>query len=121
MVIAEWCSYVNSNFYGADSSIIDNREIIEFASGRKIYYRKDSGEKKSFSVKLKLNDSVKTDGKTEFEWFLYWHKNTLKDGTVPVKLTDFITHSGTTNYIMTGNPTWSGLKNKEVSFILEEW
>ncbi|UTC66023.1 MULTISPECIES: hypothetical protein [unclassified Treponema] len=116
-----WSEHVNTNFYGADSSYKDNTEKVEFKSGREIEYLKNSRPKKKHSVNLWLKDkgTVKTDGKTEFEHFLYWYEMEAKSGTVPCNLTDIITGTGTKQYRVkvTG---WTGQRHKEVSLELTE-
>lgn len=116
-----WSTYVNTMFYGQDGSYKDNVEKVEFKSGRTINYLKNSHPKKKHVVNLRVKDkgTIKTDGKTEFEWLLYWWENTAKSGTVPIYLTDIITGAGTKTYLVsiTG---WRGQRFKEVNLELEE-
>ena len=69
---AEWNKNVNKNFYGQDGNYKDNRETIEFKSGRTVYYQKNSTPKKTHAVNVQLADTgtKRIDGKTEFEHFL---------------------------------------------------
>lgn len=116
-----WSTYVNTDFYGADSSYKDNTEKVEFKSGREIEYLKNSIPKKKHSVNLWLKDTgtKKIDGKTEFQHFLTWYEKEAKSGTVACSLTDIITGNGTKQYRVkvTG---WQGLRHKEVSLELTE-
>ncbi|MCF0222952.1 MAG: hypothetical protein HUK20_01665 [Fibrobacter sp.] len=115
-----WDSHCNTKAYGADNAYVDNRESIEFKSGRKIFYKKNSLAKKTHALKFCFNDSTEVDGKTEFEWFLFWYEVTLKSGTESFYFTDIITHAGTKEYKIKESPTWSGLKEKEISLSFEE-
>ena len=117
--MATWPSNVNNNFYGRDATPDDNREQVKYKSGRVIYYKKNSAQKTTHAVKLRLNDEIKTDGATEFERFLSWYETTAGSGTVPITLTDIITRTGTNNYYVTLQ-NWSGQRFKELSLILEE-
>lgn len=117
-----WNSNVNTNFYGADGSYKDNTEKVEFKSGREISYLKNSLPKKECSVNVRCKDkgTPKINGKTEFEWFLWWYENTIKSGTIPFYLTDIITGTGTKLYRLKDPPKWNGQKYKEVSLTLIE-
>lgn len=117
-----WSAYVNTRFYGQDGGYLDNTEKVEFKSGRTILYLKNSTPKKEHSVNLRCKDkkSEKTDGKTEFEWFLHWYENTIKSGTIPFYLTDIVTGSGMKLYRLKEKPNWNGQKYKEISLTLEE-
>ena len=116
-----WCEYVNTDFYGQDGGYIDNTEKVEFKSGRKIEYLKNTLPKKTHALNLKVKDkgTRKTEGKTEFEHLLYWYENTVKSGTVPFYLTDVITGSGQKLYTIKIDG-WSGQRNKEINLTLEE-
>jgi hypothetical protein len=116
-----WNSNVNTDFYGQDGSYNDNTEKVEFKSGRTINYLKNSRPKKTHSLNLRCQDkgTAKVDGKTEFEWFLYWYENTAKSGTVPIYLTDIITGNGTKQYLIKVE-SWSGQRFKEINLQLEE-
>lgn len=118
--MAEWSNRVNTNFYGEDGRYLSNREKIEFKSGRTIYSLNNSVPKKEHALKLRVNDTDKADGKTEFEWFLYWYENTIKSGTIPFLLADIVTGTGLKNYMLTEEPNWSGQAYKEISITLEE-
>jgi hypothetical protein len=115
-----WDSHVNTDVYGQDGGYNDNRETVAYKSGRKVYYRKNTRDTKTHALNLSVNDSTKVDGKTEFQWFLYWYENTIKSGTVPFSFTDVITHTGTTVYYLSDTPTWKGQKTKEISMKFEE-
>jgi hypothetical protein len=116
-----WNSNVNTDFYGQDGGYKDNTEKVEFKSGRTINYLKNSRPKKTHAVNLRCKDkgTPKTDGKTEFEHFLYWYENTAKSGTVPIYLTDIITGNGTKQYLVKVDG-WSGQRFKEINLQLEE-
>ena len=118
----QWSAYVNTKFYGQDGGYNDNAETLEFKSGRTIKYMKNSAPKKTHAVNLRCNDrdADRTDGKTEFGWFLDWYENTVKSGTVPFRLADIATGTGTKEYMLKEAPTWTGQGFKEVSMTLEE-
>ena len=119
---AEWNEHVNHNFYGQDGNYKDNREKVEFKSGRTVYYQKNSTPKKTYSLNLQLADTgtKKINGKTEFEHFLDWYENTIKSGTVPFYLPDIITGKGKKLYQFQNIPAWKGQQYKEISLKLEE-
>jgi hypothetical protein len=117
--MATWPENVNNKFYGLDGKADENRVQIKFKSGRVIYHKINTIVKKSYAVKLQLNDSIKTDGKTEFERFLAWFENENGSGTIPVELTDIEAKTGTKEYYVTLS-NWNGQKNKELSIELEE-
>lgn len=117
--MATWPSNVNSDFYGLDATPEDNREQIKYKSGRVIYYRKNSAQKITHAVKLRLNDEIKSEGTTEFERFIAWYSTTAGSGTVPVTLTDIEAKTGTKDYFVTVQ-NWSGQRYKEISLTLEE-
>lgn len=117
-----WSKHVNTDFYGQDGGYKDNTEKVEFKSGRTVRYLRNSVPKKTHAVNLRCADkgTKKTDGKTEFEWFLDWFENTVKSGTEEFYLKDIVSGSGTKRYILAEAPTWSGQKYKEISLSLEE-
>lgn len=117
--MATWPSNVNNNFYGLDGSPVENREEIKFKSGRVIYHKINSAQKKTHAVKLRLNDVVKTSGKTEFERFLYWYENDNGSGSAEVTLTDIEAKTGTKNYFVLLE-NWGGQSFKELSLTLQE-
>ena len=114
-----WNGHVNTKFYGQDGGYKENTESVEFKSGRSIEYLKNSTPKRTHSLNLRCNDSIKIDGRTEFEWLLYWYENTIRSGTIPVYLTDIVTHTGYTLYRVKIEG-WNGQKSKEISLVLEE-
>lgn len=116
----EWNSHVNTKLYGQDGGYNDNREKVEFKSGRTIFYKKNSAPKKTHALNLSLNDSAIVDGKTEFQWFIYWYEYTIESGTLSFNLTDIVAHSGTKEYLLTETPKWSGQRTKEINLTLEE-
>ena len=117
-----WNENVNTRFYGQDGTYIENTEEVEYKSGRRIYYLKNTLPAKSIAVNLTLNDKrgERVDGKTEFEWFLYWYEYVCKSGTESFYLTDLISAKGTREYRLTDVPTWEGQAFKEVSLTIEE-
>ena len=115
-----WSSYVNTGLYGASSGYNDNLEKVDFKSGRTVFYKKNSTPKKKFNVSLDVNDSEKVDGKTEFQWFLFWYEQILGGGTEHFYFTDLITHSGTREYFLTSEPSWDGQKTKTIKLEIEE-
>ncbi len=120
---AQWNKYVNHNFYGQDGNYKDNRKKVEFQSGRTIYYQNNSVSKKSHSVNLQLADTgtEKKNGKTEFEHFLDWYENTIKNGTIPFYLPDIITGKEQKLYQFKNPPSWKGQQYKEITLTLEEY
>ena len=123
MDIQEWDSHVNTRFYGQDGGFLDNKETIEFKSGRKIAYLKNSIPLKTHTLLLTVQDKGMPliEGKTEFEWFLHWYQPTIKSGTLPFYLTDIISGKGQKAYKLVDTPGWdSGQRYKEISIKLEE-
>lgn len=118
----EWDSRVNTRFYGQDSTYIENWEEVEYKSGRRIRYLKNSLPAKSFSLCLQLDDRKgrREDGKTEFERFLWWYEYVCKSGTETFYLIDLVTHEGTREYRLADVPSWEGQAFKEVSLTIEE-
>ena len=118
----EWSENVNTRFYGQDGTYVENWEEVEYKSGRRIYYLKNTLPAKSIAVNLMLNDrkAERVDGKTEFEWFLYWYEYVCKSGTETFYLTDLISGNSTREYRLTEAPTWEGQAFKEVTLTLEE-
>ncbi len=123
MVPANWPAGVNKKAYGQDSSYDENREEVEYKSGRRIYYRKNSIERQTHAVNLSMDDKKPISGsKTEFRVFLAWFENDIKGGTVPFYFPDVTVRDGQTErlYYMKETPTWSGQGRKEVTFTLED-
>ena len=118
----EWSENVNTRFYGQDGTYVENWEEVEYKSGRRVYYLKNTLPAKSIAVNLMLNDrkAERVDGKTEFEWFLYWYEYVCKSGTETFYLTDLISGNSTREYRLTEVPTWEGQAFKEVTLTIEE-
>lgn len=115
-----WPTNVNSDFYGMDASPEENRTQIKYKSGRTIYHRKNSKQKITHAVKLRLEDStIGDDTCTEFTRFLAWYEDTNCSGTAAVSLTDIELQSGTKDYYCTLTG-FSGQKYKELDLTLEE-
>ena len=121
-MVASWPSHVNKNVYNVDHGWTENREEIQFKSGRRVFWLKNSSVKKTFSVKMKFDDSViVSGGKTEWGLFCDWWETTLACGTVAFEFVNVANRgTGTKNYFITEKPSGGGLKTKEVSFTLEE-
>lgn len=123
MDIQQWDSHVNTGFYGQDGGFLENKETIEFKSGRKIDYLKNSLPVKTHTLLLTVKDkgTPLIEDKTEFEWFLYWYEHTIKSGTLPFYLTDIISGKGQKVYKLASTPSWdAGQMYKELSITLEE-
>ncbi|MBR1713486.1 MAG: hypothetical protein IJ717_00880 [Treponema sp.] len=118
----DWCEHVNRKFYGQDGSFLENTEKIEFKGGRTILYLKNERATKKHTVNIRLADkgTDRIEGKTEFEWFLYWFENVIKSGTESFMLPDIITGDGEKEYMITESPTWNGQRYKEISLTLQE-
>lgn len=117
--MATWPDNVNNRFYGLDGAAEDNRTEIKYKSGRKIYHKINTSIKKTHAVKLRVDDSIKTNGATEFTRFLNWYENENGSGTVPITLTDIENKTGVTDYYVYMR-NWNGQKYKEISLTLEE-
>ncbi len=115
-----WNSNVNTKFYGMDGNYKENRDEVEFKSGRKVYYLRNSLPKKAVALMLALDDKKLVNSKTEFKWFLYWFENTCKSGTVPFTLSDVMGSGQNKTYQFLDLPTWTGQKTKEITLTLEE-
>lgn len=118
----EWDSHVNTRFFGEDGAYIENTEEVEFKSGRRIYYLKNTLPAKSFACSLLLKDKKgeRVDGRTEFEWFLYWYEYVCKSGSETFYLPDLVARQSSREYRLTDVPTWEGQAYKEVSLTIEE-
>lgn len=124
MEYQSWHISVGTCFYGADYSYIDNREKLDFKSGRSVYYLKNSLPNRRITLNLMVNDSryIGQTQKTEFQIFLDWYENTIKSGTIPFYLDNVVfKDKGPRLYIMAEPPTWSGQKEKELNLVLEEF
>lgn len=122
METKNWPQGVNTDAYGADNGYVDNRETVEYKSGRRAYYRKNSVERKTHAVSMKFNDSViVSGGKTEYGLFKDFFENELKGGTLPFYFPDVSNKgNGLRLYYMAETPRDKGLRTKEVTFTLEE-
>lgn len=100
------------------SGYVSNRKEISFESGKKRYYMLNTAPKKSFKYTVTMID----DGSAtcEFRRFLFWYENTLLSGTETFLFTNLVTHSGTAEYRMTSEPSWSGQLIKEVTINVQE-
>ena len=112
-----WPDGVNQKAYGMSIDYEDNKVEIEFDSGKKRTYLKNSSPKKEFSFNLKFDDS---GANSEFKKFLSWYDNVLLSGTQSFAFPNLITHEGTSEYKMTDTPSARGQKYKEVSFSVIE-
>lgn len=109
-----WPSGVNRNFWGLSTSVKDNLQTVEFESGAKRTYLKNSQAKKTFSFSLSLWT------KEEEASFWSWYDNTILSGSLTFGLADFLTGSGTTEYRMAGRPSVSGQYPKTLKLSVEE-
>lgn len=122
MADIDWPQGVNQNAYGADDGYADNREEVQFKSGRRVYYLKNSVPRKTHSFMLKFDDSaVVSNSMTEWGLFKNWYENTIKSGTLPFWFRD-LSNKGTNErlYYMTEFGGAKGQKTKEASFVFEE-
>lgn len=120
MSAVNWDTHVNTKFYSLSGGYEDNREEVEYASGRKTYHLKNSEPKRTYSISLSLDDRRAVDGKTEFQWFLFWYSVTARSGTMPFYLTDLSSHEGDTLYRLADAPSWEGQGVKKISLSLAE-
>lgn len=122
MSYPNWPTGVNTKAYGMESGWSDNREEVEFKSGRRVYWLKNSEARKTHSVMMTFDDKTAISGAlTEWQVFQNWFKNTIKSGTVPFYFPDLSNKgTGTRLYYMTETPTAKGQEKKEASFTLEE-
>lgn len=121
-MVVSWPARVNKNVYGAEHGWTENREEIQFKSGRRVYWLKNSEARKTFTVKMKFDDSaIVSGGKTEWELFCEWWETTLACGANAFEFVDIAKKgTGVKNYYITSKPEGTGLKTKEASFTLEE-
>lgn len=115
----QWPENVNSRFYGLDGETEENRKEIKFKSGRRIYHRINSSAKKRYALKLWLEDTIKTNGLTEFGRFMEWYDTINGSGSVPITLPAIEDSSVMKEYYVYMT-NWNGQKNKELSLTLEE-
>ncbi|MCM1218949.1 MAG: hypothetical protein NC548_31085 [Lachnospiraceae bacterium] len=115
-----WSAHCNTDAYGQDGGFEENREELEFKSGRKIFYNKNSKPKMTHALNFRFDDKAKIGGKTEFEWFLYWYEVTMRGGSESFYFDDIITHMGKREYLLANPPTWTGQRTKEVSVTFTE-
>ena len=102
-------------FFGLSTSSNENIETVEFESGKKRFFLKNSTNKKAFSFSFLITDSQ------DEESFWSWYENTLLSRTQTVNLTDLVTGSGQTEYRMTEEPSTSDSQfPKEYSVSVEE-
>lgn len=109
-----WPSGVNRNFWGLSTSVKDNLQVVEFESGAKRTYLKNSQAKKTFSFSLSLWT------KAEEMSFWGWYEDTILSGSLTFALPDFITHAALTEYRLTGQPSVSGQYPKTLTLNVEE-
>lgn len=109
-----WSKNVNTDFYALSEGVTENVNTVEFESGVKRTYLKNSVAKKTFSFSLMLWT------KEEERAFWSWYDDTILSGTLTFGLPDFITGTGTTEYRLTEKPSVSGQYPKELSLSVEE-
>lgn len=109
-----WSSSVNKNFFGLTTTVNENLNTIEFESGVKRTYLKNTTPKKKYSVSLNLWT------KTEEVAFWNWYNDTILSGSLTFGLKDFTTQSGLTEYRLTSVPSVSGQYPKTLTLQIEE-
>lgn len=109
-----WPKAVNTDFYGLTTSAKENVQTVEFESGAKRTYLKQSVAKKTFQFSLTLWTLE------EEKAFWTWYDDTILSGSLTFGLTDLLTGSGTTEYRLTSQPSVSGQHPKSLSLTVEE-
>lgn len=109
-----WAQGVNQDFYALSTTVTENVEVVEFESGAKRTYLKNSSPKKKYSFSLSLWTRAEEIN------FWNWYENTILSGSLTFGLTDLTKLSGTTEYRMTGVPSVSGQYPKTVQISVEE-
>lgn len=109
-----WPGNVNTDFYGLTTTVKDNLETVEFESGAKRTYLKNSVAKKTYTFSLTLWTNE------EEQNFWSWYNDTILSGSLTFALTDLLTGSGTTEYRLTSQPSVSGQYPKELTLTVEE-
>lgn len=116
----EWDIHCNKKAYGQDGGYKDNREEVEFMGGRTISYGKNSKAIKTHALNFTFDDTKLIDGKTEFQWFLFWCEVTLRNINESFYFINIITRKGQRTYKIKEWPTWTGQGKKEVSCVFVE-
>lgn len=109
-----WASNVNQNFFGLTTTVNENVNTIEFESGVKRTYLKNTTPKKKHSLSLNLWT------KTEEVAFWNWYEDTILSGSLTFGLTDFSTQNKITEYRLVSVPSVSGQYPKTIILQLEE-
>lgn len=122
METQNWPQGVNKKAYGADNGFAENREAVEYKSGRRVYYLRNSVARKTHAVTMKFDDvTIVSGGKTEFGLFMHFFETTIKSGTVPFYFADLSNKGvGERLYYMIETPQNKGQREKIVTFTLEE-
>lgn len=71
MILTNWPSAVNSNFFGMSSKPLENTENTSYISGRVVAWQRNTKKKFNYSCKLML------DVDTEVSAFWNWFNDTL--------------------------------------------
>lgn len=112
--MVQWFSN-KQNFYAMSTNSNENIEEVEFESGKKRYYLKNSSPKLSHSFSFLLKD------KAEEVAFWNWYSNILLSRTQTVELMNLVTLEGTKEYQMTEEPSINDSQfPKEVNITVEE-
>ncbi len=118
MSAVSWPDNVNMKAYNATETALDNTTALEFESGKKRVYQKNSRTRAAFSFCITcLNNNTAS---CEYARFWDWYKNTLKGGANSFYFTDLLTKDGLTEYRMTSTPSASGQRYKEITIEVEE-
>lgn len=110
----KWPDKVNTDFWALETSVNENTQSVEFESGIKRTYLKNSVAKKTYTFSLALNN------KTEELAFWNWYDNTILSGSLSFSLYDFLTQSEITEYRLTSKPSVSGQYPKTLNLTVEE-
>ena len=118
MEVVQWPSGVNKRAYNATDSALDNTVTLEFESGRKRTYQKNTRALKTFSFKIMtLNNNT---ANCEYARFWDWWENMLKSGANAFYFTNLLTKEGERAYRMTEPPSAEGQRHKEITITVEE-
>lgn len=123
MADISWPGSLNTKVYGMESGWVDNREKLEYKSGRSVYYLKNSTPRKRHPIMMKFDDSKPLPGSslTEWKYFQNWFENTIKSGALPFLFPDLSNKgTGTRLYYMDEIGDGKGQREKKISFTLEE-
>ncbi len=112
--MCNWPSGVNRNFFGLTTTVKENVKTIEFESGTKRTYLKNTTPKKKYSVSLSLWS------KNEEVAFWNWYNDTILSGSLTFAFSDFTTQDRITEYRLVSVPSISGQYPKTLTLQIEE-